>query len=288
MDDKTTGANRNYIVPGLRRGLAVLGLFGRSRPTMRVAEIGRELGLPRATAFRLVYTLETEGYLLRGKDSVTYSLGPRVLTLGFDYLHSQELIEVAGPILDDLRDRVGASTHMGLLDGCDILYVYRAPSHQRLSSNRRVGSRLPAHFSSLGRAMLLDLSDEELAELYDADYDFHALTQDGPGNLDELKRCLAEERQRGYIAGSFIGDGIISVAAPVRDASGRAIAAINVSDYESLPCMADLHGALKDNVLNTAADISRYLGYSEVPRRETVARGLRVDVPEKSVRNGQG
>ncbi len=261
VDDKTGGINQNYIVPGLRRGLAVLGLFGRSRPTMRLAEIGRELGLPRATAFRLVYTLETEGYLLRGKDSVTYSLGPRVLTLGFDYLHSQELIEIAGPLLDELRDRVGASTHMGLLDGCDVLYVYRAPSHQRLSSNRRVGSRLPAHFSSLGRALLMDLSDDELAELYDDNYNFHALTERGPGNLDELKRCLEEERQQGYIAGSFIGDGIISIAAPVRDASKRAVAAINVSDYESLPCMEDLHGTLKDNVLKTAADISHHLGY---------------------------
>lgn len=271
VDDKASGANQNYIVPGLRRGLAVLGLFGRSRPSMRLAEIGRELGLPRATAFRLVYTLEAEGYLLRGKDSATYRLGPRVLTLGFDYLHSQELVEIAGPLLDDLRDRMGASTHMGLLDGCDALYVYRAPSHQRLSSNRHVGSRLPAHFSSLGRAMLLDLSDEELAELY-AGYDFHAVTQDGPGNLDELKRCLEEERKRGYIAGTFIAHGIISVAAPVRDTTGRAVAAINVSDYESLPCMEDIHGTLKDSVLKTAAEISRHLGYSGSPHDGAFSR----------------
>ncbi|WP_189470155.1 IclR family transcriptional regulator [Litchfieldella qijiaojingensis] len=275
MDDKTSEVNQNYIVPGLRRGLAVLGLFGRSRPSMRLADIGRELGLPRATAFRLVYTLEAEGYLLRGKDSATYRLGPRVLTLGFDYLHSQELVEVAGPLLDELRDRMSASTHMGLLDGRDALYVYRAPSHQRLSSNRHVGSRLPAHFSSLGRAILLDLSDEELAELY-INYDFHAVTRHGPGNLDELKRCLETERRRGYVAGSFISPGIISVAAPVRNETGRAVAAINVSDYESLPCMEDIHGTLKDNVLQTASEISRHLGYSGPQHGATTASRCQV------------
>nr|WP_163502065.1 IclR family transcriptional regulator [Halomonas socia] len=256
--------NQSYIVPGLLRGLSILGLFGRDRPSMRLTDIAQELKLPRATAFRLVYTLEREGYLQRLKDSSGYSLGPRVLTLGFDYLHSQELVEIASPLLDELRDRTGASTHMAVLSGYDVLYIYRAASHQRLSSNRHVGSRLPAHVNSLGRAMLTALSNEELDVMY-AGHDLIVENYAEPRTLETLKEYLRVERERGYVAGSLV-PGVAHVAAAVKDRSGSSIAGINVSDYESLPCMRDMHGKLKDDVLETAAEISRRLGHDGLTR----------------------
>ncbi|MCP1677266.1 DNA-binding IclR family transcriptional regulator [Natronocella acetinitrilica] len=265
--DSPAKGKPDYIVPGLLRGLSILGLFGYRRPTMRLADIARELNLPRATAFRLVYTLEQEGYLLRIKESGAYSLGPLVLTLGFDYLHSQELVQIAGPLLDGLRDRTGASTHLAVLDRFDVLYIYRAASHERLSSNRHVGSRLPAHVNSIGRAILLAFSDEELNDMYSG-VDLRVEGHDEPRDLEVLKRYVAEERERGYVAGSFV-PGIAHVAAPVRDASGRAVAGVNVSDYESLPCMQDMHGVLKDEVLATSAEISSRLGHSGHTLRAT-------------------
>ncbi|MCE8010691.1 IclR family transcriptional regulator [Billgrantia desiderata] len=260
MKKPSDDLNQSYIVPGLLRGLSVLGLFGSDRPSMRLADIARELELSRATVFRLVYTLESEGYLVRLKDSFRYALGPRVLTLGFDYLHSQELVEIASPLLDGLRDRTGASTHMAVMDGYDVLYIYRAASHQRLSSNRHVGSRLPAHVNSIGRAMLAALSDDELNARY-AGHDLRVENYEEPVTLEALKECLELERARGYVAGSFVS-GIASVAAAVRDGTGSVIAGINVSDYESLPCMEEMHGKLKDDVLETAAEISRRLGHN--------------------------
>lgn len=256
-DDAEKGEGPDYTVPGLRRGLAILSLLGGGRPSITVAEIARELDIPRATCFRLVWTLAEDGYLVRGNGS-EFRLGPKVLTVGFGYLHSQDIIELARPILEDLRDRIGASTHMGVLDGTEVLYIVRAPSHQRLSSNRYVGSRLAAHCSSLGRALLLDHDAEEIADLF-AGHPMEALNATTPTDPASLARAIARDREKGYVAGRFV-DGVLSVAAPVRDSSNRITAAINVSDYESLECMKDFDGKLKDAVIATAKTISGLLG----------------------------
>jgi len=250
-----------YVVPALRRGLAVLQCFRSDRRLLGVPEISRELGLPRATTFRLVYTLRGEGYLMQAPGSNLYKLGHRVLSLGFEYLHSDEIVEIARPFLESLRDRHNASAHLGIRDGMFAVYICRAPSRQRLSSNVTVGTRLPAHAASVGRALLLDLTDRELTDLYDG-FSFEVFSDQTPADLEALRAQLRKERDLGYVAyRSAFALGIASAAAPVRDRSGEIVAAINVSDYESLPCMAELSGKLKDDVVRAALDISMLLGY---------------------------
>lgn len=258
-DDAPRQSGRNYAVPGLQRGLAILSLLGRGRPVVSVADIARELKIPRATCFRLVWTLARDGYLVRDRNGSEFRLGPKVLTIGFGYLHSQDFIETARPILEQLRDRIGASTHMGVLEGAEVLYLVRAPSRQRLSSNRYVGSRLAAHCSSLGRALLFDHTSEEIAELFEG-RSMAAPNENSPCTPAALARAIAEDREKGYVAGRFI-DGIMSVAAPVRDSAGRITAAINVSDYEYLECMKAVDDGLKDAVVETAFEISKRLGF---------------------------
>src|SRR5918912_2220120 len=143
-----------YVVPGLRRGLAVLRLFTRDRRVITVPDIVRELGVSRATAFRLAYTLEADDYLQRAPHSNAFRLGLNVLSLGFEYLGSLDLIEVARPVLEELRDRTDASAHMGVRDGAEVVYVLKAPSQHRLRSNVMVGARMPVHATSIGRALL--------------------------------------------------------------------------------------------------------------------------------------
>ena len=248
----------DYTVPALQRGLAILSLFGRENPTISIVTISRRLAIPRATTFRLVWTLVQEGFLVRSANGSEVALGPRILTLGFGYLQSQGLIELARPILERLRDRIGASTHMGLLEDVEVLYVVRAPSHQRLSSNRYVGSRIEAHSSSLGRALLHDHSADAVARLFHGKpmvpRDEHT-----PTTPAALAAALAEDRAKGFVSGRFV-DGILSIAAPVRDASDAIVAAINVSDYESLDGLQDVD-AVKNAVLEAALEISRLLGF---------------------------
>ena len=116
-DVSTADGDSQHIVPALRRGLAVLRMFTRDRRVISLPEIVRELGVPRATAFRLAHTLEADGYLKKAPHSTAFQLGINTLLLGFEYLSSQNLIEVARPVLEDLRDRVDASVHLGVQDG---------------------------------------------------------------------------------------------------------------------------------------------------------------------------
>lgn len=261
-----------YIVPGLRRGLALLRLFNRDRRILAVPEMVRELRISRATAYRLTCTLVADGYLERVPHSDAFQLGLHVLSLGFEYLGSLDLVEVARPVLDQLRDRTDASAHLGVRDGTDVIYVLKAPSQHRLRSNVSVGSRMPAHAVSIGRALLLDLTADELRALYRGAR-LKRVTPQTPGTVDELLARLERERRKGYVSyRSAYQEGIASTAAPVRDATGRIVAGVNVSDYESLPALQDQEGKLKDQVLEAAAAISRGLGYRPQARARGGAR----------------
>lgn len=250
-----------YIVPGLRRGLAILRLFNRDRTVIGVPEIVRELGISRATAFRLAYTLEADGYLQRSPHSNAFRLGIGALSLGFEYLGSLDLVETARPVVEDLRDRTDASAHLGLLDGTDWVTVLRAPSRHRLRSPVTVGTRMPAHATSIGRALLMDHGLPELRALY-GERRLPMFSDQTPATVEALHLQLQAEREQGFVAShSGYTPGIANVAAPVRDATGRIVAGLNVSDHESLPALLDLTGGTAVAVVAAAATISTTLGF---------------------------
>ncbi|MDO9406478.1 MAG: IclR family transcriptional regulator [Polaromonas sp.] len=250
-----------YIVPALRRGLAVLRLFRHDRRVIQLPEIVRELGVSRATAFRLVYTLEADGYLQRTPHSNAFQLGINLLSLGFEYLGSLDLVEVARPILEDLRDRTDASAHLGVQDGTELVYILKAPSRHRLRSNVAVGTRMPLHTTTIGHTLMFDRSVDELKTLF-AGTDMRARFDHAPADAGALRAELLEESRQGYVIyRSRFAEGLHSVAAPVRDASGQIVAGVNVSDYESIPAMSDLEGSIKDEVLRAAMAVSRGLGF---------------------------
>jgi DNA-binding IclR family transcriptional regulator len=250
-----------YIVPALRRGLAVLRLFSRDRRVLTLPEIVREIGVSRATGYRLAYTLEADGYLKKAPHSNAFQLGLNVLSLGFEYLGSLDLLDVARPILEDLRSSMGLSVHMGVREGTDIVYVLSLPSQHRLRSNVSVGTRSPAHANSMGRATLFDSSLEELRKLFRG-VQMERFSDQTPTNVSDLHKRLEEERLKGYVSWRSANiPGIATVSAPVRDREGCIVAAVNISDYESLPIMQEQEGRVKDAVLAAAMAISQSLGY---------------------------
>src|SRR5215475_12230464 len=128
-----------YIVTALRRGLAVLSLFRRDRRIITVPEIASALKLSRATAFRIAYTLERDGYLQRVSNSHAFQLGPRVLLLGFDYLHGTEVVTCGRETVYALRDRTGFFFFFKQKTAYEIVYVLNASSHHRLRGDIPVG-----------------------------------------------------------------------------------------------------------------------------------------------------
>ncbi len=247
-----------YIVPALRRGLAILRMFDRARRVVTVPEMSRELGIPRGTAFRLAVTLEAEGFLQRAANSNAFQLGVGVLGLGFDYLGSLDVVEIARPILEALRDETDASVHLAIGDGWDVVYLLSLSSRHRISGNLAVGTRMQAHENSIGHALLFDCSAQELFGLARA----AGVTLDGD-EAERLHKTIAAEAARGFVffRGLYV-PGIASVATPVRDRAGRIVAGINVSDYETLPAFQDAEGALAEAVGRSARRISQGLGAS--------------------------
>ena len=143
--DAAEGLDRRYLVPGLIRGLSILESFSRDRQEQTIAQIAKNVGHQRSTTFRLVYTLEAVGYLERVGATKTYRLSAKVLGLGYSFLSGLELVDVASPILEKLRDDTMCSTHLVVREGTDVVYIARFSGSTQLISGITVGTRLPAH-----------------------------------------------------------------------------------------------------------------------------------------------
>jgi IclR family pca regulon transcriptional regulator len=152
----------------LAKGLAVLGAFGRQRPTMTLSEAAQVADLSRATARRVLRTLSMLGYVKQ--EGRTFSPSPRILDFGFAYLSTQSWIDRALPLMRDLSERLGESSSAAILQGNDIVYVARVPARRIMSAALSVGSRLPALHTALGRILFGYLDERNLAAAEVATY----------------------------------------------------------------------------------------------------------------------
>jgi DNA-binding IclR family transcriptional regulator len=269
-----------YCVPALERGIRILALVGGQRAGISSADIVRELGLPRATTFRLLRTLESLGCLRRAEGG-GYRVGPAVLRLGFEFLGSLEVTRVARDAVERLRDRTGCSAQLVIRDGREIVVVLRAVGPGAFSTNVSVGTRLPAHATVLGRMLLCELTDVELGDLY-PELDLPRVGAAAPGTRAELKKLLYGDLVRGYaVSESLFEQGISAVAAPVRAPDGEFVAAVSLTVYRPTLEPAALRERLVQEVIAAAAEISESLscgtpdpvGLGEDPRRRDSAGG---------------
>jgi DNA-binding IclR family transcriptional regulator len=221
--------DERYTVPGLARGLQLLMQFNRDERELSGAELSRRMGLPRASVFRMLFTLEQSGFLERCPDSVSYKLGLSVLRLGFELLASMELTEVGRPIIDELRDRSGFSAHLVVRDARDVVFIAKAAGSNAMFHSIQVGARLPAHATVLGRALMSDLDLSELSKLF-PEAKLQAFTPKTPSNVKALKALIDQDRDRGYgVSMGGYETGISTIAAPVFNEQSIVVAAISIS-----------------------------------------------------------
>ncbi len=258
--DMHEAADERYLVPALIRGLKILGTLAEDANRLTLSEVATSLGVTRSSAYRLLYTLGHLGFVDYDAKAKSYALGPQVLALGYRYLASRDLIDVATPHLVRLRDRTGWSAHLGELHGRDVVYLARVATRRSIASTVHVGTRLPAHATTMGRILLGALSERELRELYHDDLSRpHNLVP--YAGIDDLVQRIALDRASGVVVqNSGYEPGVASIAAPVRDVSDRIVAAINISAVALLVGEAELNGPLKTEVVATAAAISKDLG----------------------------
>ena len=225
----TSTADERYTVPALQRGLELLGCFSRQMPTLSGADLARQLGVPRASVFRMLHTLEQTGFVERVGDSSHYRLGLGVLRLGFEYLASMELTEHGRPVIEALRDQSGYSAHLVVRDGRDVVFVAKAPGRSAMFQSIQVGARLPAHATVLGRLLLAGLSLADLNALY-PDAALPVYTARTPGSIAALKALVDADRKAGYgISQGGFETGISTLAAPVYNDQAEVVAAVSIT-----------------------------------------------------------
>ena len=253
------GPTSRYNVPGLERGLRLLQLFDRSRQLLTAAEMARALAIPRSTAFRIAQTLEFLGFLQRDGDR--YRIGAAVLRLGFEYIASLEVTDLARPVIERLRDATGLSSQLVVRDGREVVVVLKASPPTTFSTNVTVGTRLPAHATVLGRVLMSDADDEALRALY-PEPTLPRVSPGSPRTLAELGRLLREDRARGYaISESFFEQGVSAVAAPVRNESGAIVAAVSVTAQRATLEPGEPRERLVRQVTGAAAELSHRLNH---------------------------
>jgi DNA-binding IclR family transcriptional regulator len=243
----------HYAVQSLDRAFDLLEAFGSGVDERGVAELARELDLPRATVHRLLSSLSHRGFLAQDERTGKYRLGLKLFELGSMVGDSLDVRRVGHPAMVDLMKQSGETTHLVVLEGTDIVFVDKVETDNPFRMVSQIGRRLPARFSGSGKALLCELPDDELRRRF-------ASALDAPG-LGRLFAQLAQVRERGWaMDDEETQAGLRCVGTVVRDHHGTALAGLSISGPivrigdERVPELVRL-------LRSTSDSISRSLGY---------------------------
>lgn len=244
-------------VQSFARGLQVIRSFSAEAPQQTLTEVAARSGLSRAGARRILLTLQTLGYV--ASDGRLFTLTPRILDLGFAYLSSMPMWNLAEPLMQALTAQIGESCSAAVLDGSDIVYVLRVPTQKIMSISLGVGSRLPVYCTSMGRMLLAGMDDAPARALLQAS-DKRQLTRHTLTDVDELMARVRQARRQGWcLVNQELEEGLITVAAPLTNRSGHTVAALNISGQANRTPAKAMEDRMLPALLETAAAISRLL-----------------------------
>jgi IclR family transcriptional regulator, pca regulon regulatory protein len=244
-------------VQSFARGLEVIRSFSASAPRQTLTEVAGRTGLTRAGARRILLTLQTLGYV--ESDGKLFALTPRILDLGFAYLSSMPIWNVAEPLMEALVEQVKESCSAGVLEGTDIVYVLRVSTRKIMRNSLGVGSRLPAYCTSLGRMLLAGLPDAEVMRLLKAS-EREARTKHTMTEVDALMAKVQQARKQGWcMVNQELEEGLVSLAAPVVNRAGRTVAALNISGQVNRTTPRQMQDTMLPALREAAHEVSQRL-----------------------------
>ena len=253
----TTAAGDRDHVQSLERGITLLLAFDAAHPEPTLAELAQLTGFSRPAVRRFLLTLERMGYV-RNTGS-RWSLTPRVLSIGQHYTESHALIEVAQPYLLKLAETTHESASLATLDGDEVVYVARVPVRRIMSINVSVGTRVPAHATSMGRVLLAWARPEQIDEVLGG-RPLAQLTPNTVTDVASLREALRQVREEGWsIVSEELEAGLLSASAPVRDRSGAVVAALASSTSIGRSSVEELQRDVVPLLVETADRISSSL-----------------------------
>ena len=250
----------------IRRALALLKAFGDGRPELGLPELTAATGLSRTTAYRLLTALESEGLVERNPASEGYRLGSEMVALGGRARGARDLRTASRAELVGLAEATGETATLEVLLGTDVLILEEAPGRHVVGSMPSVGTRWPAHATSTGKVLMAWLPEPDLRAAAAAPR--ARLTSDTIVGAAGLRRELSVARERGFaVAWEELEPGFVAVAAAVRDAEGRGVAALSVGGPRSRLSRRRVPG-VGDLLCEAAGRVSARLGFrgAEPPR----------------------
>lgn len=240
--------------------LKILELFSGNIQELGVSDVSRALGLGRSTAHRLLTTLENRGFVEQSPTTGKYKLGMKIVNIGAGILGRLNIIKECHPCLEDVSNETGESSHLALYNQGQITFVDKVPGRNPAIMASMIGLQRPAYPTGTGKALLAFLPEDEL-EKYLRNCQLQKLTFATITNRNELRQRLEQIREQGYSEDQQeMEEGLVCFAAPVRDRTGRVVAAMSVSGAASRMNMRKEE--LVKKIKEAAEQASRNCGWS--------------------------
>ena len=262
MTTKHEGKNEAFYNRSLERALQIMTAFSNEGNALSLAQLSEALGLSKATVFRLCATLIKCGFLRQDQQLKQYSLGMKLFELGSIAVSSFSLTRIASPYLTQLQVKLGKTVFLGVLDAGELLYLdKREDPTAAITFTSNIGRRRPSYWGMIGPAIIAYLPPEEIDRLLEKT-PLTVTTKKSLVRREELDALLKRVRERGYaIDEEMAMEGVGGVAAPVRDVTGKVVAAVGVGFFSSLVGSRELKKIAKE-VVEAARAMSREAGYT--------------------------
>lgn len=258
-EEPTKEVRDGDLLQTLVRGLSVIACFDRAHARMTPTEVARRTNLTRAAARRILLTLVSTGHART--DGKTFELTARILELGYSYLSSFGLPEVARTYMEDVTRDLGESCSMAVLDRAEIIYIASIPAQRIMEQVLEVGLRLPAHATALGQVLMSALPDDELMALLDS-YPLRPLTEHTITDKEAFLNRTEQVRVQGYaLADEELELGVRSIAVPIRDRRNRVVAAIDVGAHVGRIGVDRMRDEVLTKLRRAANEIERPIGH---------------------------
>jgi IclR family transcriptional regulator, KDG regulon repressor len=248
------------LIQSIERAADVLELFLTSHPELSIKEISDRLNLSKSTVHGIIKTLEHRGYLQQNKENLKYKLGIKLFELGNYVGKHLDIGRIARPIIKNLVEELNETVHLVTLQRDELIYIEKVEGPNALTIYSHIGKRAPFHCTGVGKAILSQLSEEEVDRILSS-VSMEAFTEFTITNIEELKRLLPSIKEQGYaFDDEEIELGLKCIAAPIFNHQGKAIASISCA-APKIRLGEERVPKVIEGIKNAAAEISTQLGY---------------------------
>lgn len=250
------------IIQSVERALQILDLFNEQATELKITEISKLMGLSKSTLHSLLKTLQLHGYIEQNPENGKYRLGMKLVERGHFVVGTMDIRQKAKSWLTRLSQETGQTTHLGILDGNEGVYIEKIEGKQAAIAYSRIGRRLPVHATAIGKVLLAWLDDEELAAVLEG-YQFNGFTPATITDRASLLAALKETRHNRYALDNEENEpGVRCVAVPVWNHESRVIAALSLSTLTSRVNDAEL-ADWRQKLMDAGLGLSITLGYRQ-------------------------